>query len=77
MGDSQNQALREKLTAYENFLVESDFVRGRQRVFKFASTNKTPSFQKDKLQQVSENLHCAAKVKLALGVVPRNVENAN
>ena len=75
MCDYHDQELREELTASQHFLVDSELVRGRQHVFNFASTNLTPSFLKDKLQHVFENLHCAAKINLALGFVLRNVED--
>ena len=77
MGDYEDQALRQELTACPHFLVDSEFVRGRQHVFKFASTNVTPKFLREKIQQVSESLHCAPEVSLALGFVLRNVEDGS
>ena len=47
--DYHDQKLREGLTACQNFLVDSDFVRSRQRVLNFASPDSTHSFPKDKL----------------------------
>ena len=73
MGDYHGQELRGELTACQNFLLDSEVVRGRQHVFNFASTNNTPSFLEGKLHHVFEHLHCAAKVNLALGFVLRNV----
>ena len=75
VGDYNDQALRQELTACQQFLADSEIVRGRQHVFNFASTNVTPKFLREKIQQVFENLHCAAKVNLALGSVLRNVED--
>ena len=77
MGDYDDQALRQELTACQHFLVDSEFVRGRQHVFNFASTNVTPKFLREKIQQVFESLLCAAKVNLALGFVLRNVEDGS
>ena len=77
MGDYDDQALRLELTACQHFLVDSEFVRGRQHVFNFASTNVTPKFLQENIQQVFESLHCAAKVNLALGFVLRNVEDGS
>ena len=77
MGDCDNHDLRQELTACQHFLVDSEFVRGRQDVFNFASTNVTPKFLREKIQQVFESLHCAAKVNLALGFVLRNVEDGS
>ena len=77
MGDYDNQALRQELTACQHFLVDCEFVRGRQHVFKFASTNVTPKLLQEKNQQVFESLHCAAKVNLSLGFVLRNVEDGS
>ena len=77
MGDYENQSLRLELTACQHFLVDSEFVRGRQHVFIFASTNVTRKFLREKNQQVFESLHCAAKVTLALMFVLRNVEDGS
>ena len=60
MGDYEDQALRLELTAFQHFLVDSEFVRGRQHVVIFASTNVTPKFLREKNHQVFESLHCAA-----------------
>ena len=59
------------------FLVDSEFVRGRQHVFNFASTNVKPKFLREKFQHVFESLLCAAKVNLALGFVLHNVEDGS
>ena len=77
MGDYDDQFLRQELTACQHFLVDSGFVIGRQHVFNFASTNVAPKFLREKIQQVFENLLCAAKVSLALGFVLRNVEDGS
>ena len=77
MGDCDVQALRQELTPCQHFSVDSDFVRGRKHVFNFASTNVTPRFLREKIQQVFESLHCAAKVNLALGFVLPNVEDGS
>ena len=73
MGDYHDQELCEELTTCQHFLDDSEFVRGKQHVFIFASTN--PCFLKKKLQHVFENSLCAAKVNLAHGFVLRNVED--
>ena len=77
MGDYEDQDLRQELTACQHFLVDSEIVRGRQHVFNFVSTNVTPKFLQEKIQQVFESLHCPAKVNLALGFVFRNVEDGS
>ena len=63
-----DQHFPEELTACQYFLVDSEIVKGRQRIFSFASTIITPRFLKD-LQHVFENLHCSAKDGLAPGFV--------
>ena len=73
MSDYDDQALRQELTACQHFLVDSEFVRGRQHV----TPNVTPKFLREKIQKVFESLHCAAKVNLALGFVLRNVEDGS
>ena len=66
MGDYDDQALRQELTACQHFLVENEFVRGTQHVFNFTSTIVTPRFLREKIQRVFESLHCAAKINFAL-----------
>ena len=46
MGDYHDQDRREEPAACQHFVVDSDFLRGRQHVFNFASTNFAPSCQK-------------------------------
>ena len=77
LGDYDDQALRQEFTACQHFLVDSEFVRSRQHVLNFASTNVTRKILREKFQQYFECLHCAAKVNLALGFVLRNVEDGN
>ena len=76
IADYHNQALRQELTSCQHFLVDSAFVRGRQYVlFNFAPTIVTPKFLQEKVQQIFESLHCAAKVNSALSFVLRKVED--
>ena len=75
MVDYHSQELREKLTACQQFLVDSEFVRVKPSVLNLASIKNTPTFQKSKLQQVFKKLNCAAKVSLALEFVFCNVED--
>ena len=77
MDDYDDQALRQELTACQHFLADSEFSRGAQHIFIFASTNVTPKFLREKNQQVSESLHCAAKINLALGFVLHNVKDGS
>ena len=77
MGDYDDQALRQQLTACQHVLVDSEFFGSRQHVCNFASTNVTPKFLREKIRQVFESLHWAAKVNLALGFVLRNVEDGS
>ena len=36
MGDYDDQALRQELKACQHFLVDSEFIKGRQHIFNFA-----------------------------------------
>ena len=54
MGDYNDQALRQELTAWQHFLVDYEFVKGRQHVFNFASTNATPKFLREKFNKFSK-----------------------
>ena len=77
MRDYDDQAYRQELTACHRFLIDSEFVRVGQHVFKFASTNGTPKFVQEKIQQVFESLHWAAKFNLGLCFVVLNVEDGS
>ena len=77
MGDYEDEALRMELTDCQHFLVDSEFVRGRQYIFIFASINVTPNFLREKVQQVFESLHCAGKVNVVPGFVLHNLQDGS
>ena len=62
MGDYDDQALCQELTSCQHFLVDSEFVRGRQYVFSSASTNVTPKFLQEKFNKFRKI--CTVQLKL-------------
>ena len=74
VGDVDDQSLREELQSCRHSLVDSEIQKGRHSVFNFAVTNLTAQVIEDKLDRVLEKLKCVAKPNLALGFIPRNIE---
>ena len=69
--------LKEELQAYQQFLVDSEFEKGRHRVFNFAMSTFDNSLINQKLNLVFRGLKCAAKINLAFGFVLKNVEDGS
>ena len=75
VGDVDDQSLREELESCEHFLTDSETEKGRHRVFNFAMSSFDISLLNDKLDYVFKELKCAAKVNLAFGFVPKNIDD--
>ena len=75
MGDVDDQSLREELESCKQFLTDTEMENGRHRVFNFAMSSFEISLLNDKLDYVSKEMKCAAKVNLALGFVLKNNED--
>ena len=69
MDDIDDDSLLEELRACEHFLVDSDFERGRHKVFNYAVERLNTEIVIDKLDIFFNNLKCAAKVNLAFGFI--------
>ena len=69
--------LKEELQACQHFLVDSEFEKGRHRVFNFAMSTFDNSLIIEKLNLVFNGLKCAAKINLAFGFVLKNVEDGS
>ena len=69
--------LKEELQACQHFLVDSDFERGRHRVFNFAMSTFDNFLINEKLDLVFKGQKCAFKVNLAFGIVLKNVEDGS
>ena len=69
--------LKEELRACQNFLVDSEFERGRHKVFNYAVETLNMDIVNDKLDHFFNNLKCAAKVNLAFGFILKNLEDGH
>ena len=70
--DVDDDSLKEELRACEHFLVDSDFERGRHKVFNYAVETINTEIVNDKLDNFFNNLKCAGKVNLAFGFILKN-----
>ena len=74
VGDVDDQSLREELHSCKHFLVDSEIQKGRHSVFNFAVNNFTAQVIEEKVDRVLDKLKCVAKLNLALGFIPKNIE---
>ena len=75
VGDVEDQSSREDLRSCQHFLVDSDFDRARHKVINYAVQTLNETIVNDKLDQLLNNLKCAAKVNLAFGFILENMED--
>ena len=75
VNDIDDHSLKEELRACEHFLVDSEFERGRHKVFNYAVETLNTEIVNDKLDNFFYNLKCAAKVNLAFGFLLKNLED--
>ena len=75
VNDIDDDSLKEELLACEHFLVDSEFERGRHKVFNYAVETLNTEIVNDKLDNFFNNLKCAAKVNLAFGFIFKNLED--
>ena len=69
MGDVDDISLKEELETCNYFLVDSEKVNGRRRVYNFGMDTLDPNSLLEKLNVVFESLECTAKVNIAFGFV--------
>ena len=69
--------LKAELQACQHFLVDSEFEKGKHRVFNFALSIFDSSLISKKLDLVFKGFKSAAKVNLAFGFVLKNVEDGS
>ena len=67
--------LKEELRACQVFHVDSEFERGRQKVFNYPVETMNTDIVIDKLNHFFNNLKCAAKVYLGFGFILKNLED--
>ena len=75
MGDVDDQSLREELESWKHFLTNTEMENGRHKVFNSAMSSFDISLLNDKLDYVSKELKCAAKINIAFGFVLKNIED--
>ena len=73
--NEDSEKLKEELAACQHLLADVHAEHGRQEVFNFSLSKLDTNEINKKLDEVFENLKCAAKVNLALGFLLQNVEN--
>ena len=77
MGDVDGNSLKENLEACKHFLVDSEMVNGRHRVYNFAMDTLYPKNLLEKLDVVFDSLKCAATLNVAFGFVLKYVEDGS
>ena len=73
--DIHDDSLKDELRACGHFLVDSEFERGRHKVFNYAVETLNTEIVNKKLDHFFNNLKCAAKVNLAFGFILKNLED--
>ena len=75
MGDVEDHRLREELRFCQQFLVDSELERARQKIFNYAVQTLNETIVNEKLDHFFNNLKCAAKLKLAFGFILKSIED--
>ena len=75
--DVDDDNLKAELHACQNLFVDSEFERGRHKVFNYAVETLNMDIVNDKLDHFFNNLKCAAKVNLAFGFILKNLEDGH
>ena len=73
-GGDDGEKLKEELSAFQHFLVDTEMENGRHKVFNFQMSKLDTKTINEKLEEVFNKLDCAAKINIALGFVLRNVK---
>ena len=72
----KGEKLEEELSACQHFLVDREIENGRNQVFHFQMSKLDTKINNEKLEKNFNKLNSAAKIKIALGFVLRNIETA-
>ena len=75
MEDVFDYHLKEEMETCKHFSVDSDMENGRHRVYNFAMDTLDPKQLLEKLHVFFDSLKCQATFNVALGFVPKNVED--
>ena len=74
VGDDYDPSLIEELDSCKHILTDTERENGRHRVFNIAMSSFDIPLVGDRMDFVSKELKCAAKVSLAFGFIQRNFE---
>ena len=75
VGDVEARRLREELHSCQRFLMDSELVRARHKVFNNAVETLNETIVNEKLYHFFNNLKCAAKVNLSFGFILKHIED--
>ena len=75
VGDVEDHSLREELRSCQHFVVESELLRARHKIFNYGVETPNETIVKEKLDHFFNNLKCAAKVNLAFGFTLKIIED--
>ena len=68
------EKLKEKISAYQHFLLNKEMENGRHKVFNFQMSKLNTKIINEKFEEVFNKLDSAAKINISLGFVLRNIE---
>ena len=75
VGDIDDHKSREDLRSFQQFLVDSELERARNKVFNYAVETLNETIVNEKLDHLFKILKCAAKVNLAFGFILKSKED--
>ena len=75
MGGVDGKSLKKELETCEHSMVDSETTNGRNRVYNLAMVTLDTKNLLGNLDVVLDSLKCAAKMKVAFGLVLKNVED--
>ena len=75
INEFDDATLNEELRSCQNFLVDSQLEKARQKVFNYAVKSLNETIMTGKLDRFFINLKSAAKMNLAFGFILKNIED--
>ena len=71
------EKLKEELSAWQHFLLNTEMENGRHKVFNFQMSKLDTKIINEKLEEVFNKLDSAAKIDIALDFVLQNIETGD
>ena len=75
VGENEDHKLREEMRSCQHFLVDSELERAKHKVFNYAVETLNKTIVNKKLDHFFNKLKCAAKMKLAFGIILKIIED--